>query len=87
MAPYEARYGKKCQTPLHWDEVGKRKLKDVLLIGAASKKIMVIRERLKVAQDQQKSYANTRRRALEFKVGDMVLLKVAPWKRVIRFQK
>ena len=40
-----------------------------------------------MAQDQQKSYADTRRKVLEFEVGDMVFLKVAPWKGVIRFQK
>ena len=50
-------------------------------------KILIIRERLKIAQDRQKSYADTRRKELEFEVGDMVFLKVAPWKGVIRFQK
>ena len=42
---------------------------------------------LKIAQDRQKSYADTRKRELEFEVGDIVFLKVAPCKRVIRFQK
>ena len=41
--------------------------------------------RLKVAQNRKKSYADTRRRVLEFEVGDMVFLKVAPWKGVIQF--
>ena len=80
MAPYEALYGRKYRTPLCWDEIGERKLDDVELIETTSKKIKIIRERLKVAQDRQKSYADTRRRALEFEVGDMVFLKFALWK-------
>ena len=53
------------------------------LIEATSKMVKIIRERLKAAQDQQKSYTDTRKRALEFEVGDMVLFKVAHWKGVI----
>ena len=73
MALYEALFGRKCKTPLD----------DVELIEITSKKIRIIRDRLKVVQDRQKSYADTWRRELEFKVGDMVFLKVAYWKRVI----
>ena len=51
MAPYETLYGRKCRTPICWDEVGKRKLNDVELIEMTSKKIQIIRERLKIAQD------------------------------------
>ena len=87
MAPYETFYGRKCRTPLCWDKVGERKLKDVELIETTSKKVKIIREWLKAAQDRQKSYANTQRKALGFEVGDMVFLKVAHWKGVIRFQK
>ena len=78
MAPYEAHYGRKCQTPLCWDEIGEQKLDDVELIETISKKIKIIRERLKAAQDHQISYADTQRRDLEFEVGDMVFFKVAP---------
>ena len=46
-APYEALYGRKCRTPLCWDEVGERKLNDVELIETTSKNIKIIRERLK----------------------------------------
>ena len=83
MALYEAFYGRKCQTPLYWDEVGERKLEDVELIEATSKKIKIIRERLKMAQDRQKSYVDTQRRDLEFEVGDMIFLNVASWIGVI----
>ncbi|KAI3773384.1 hypothetical protein L1987_47911 [Smallanthus sonchifolius] len=47
----------------------------------------VIRERIKAARDRQKSYADVRRKPLEFQVGDKVLLKVSLWKGVIRFGK
>ena len=83
MAPYEALYGRKCRTPLCQDEVGERKLKDVELIESTSKKVKIIQEKLNATQDRQKSYADTRRMALEFEVGDMVFLKVAPQKKVI----
>ena len=42
---------------------------------------------MKIAQDRKKSYVDSRRRDLEFEVGDMVFLKVVPWKGLIRFQK
>ena len=87
MAPYEALHGRKCQTSLYWDEVGERKLEDIELIEATSKKIKIIRERLKAAQDRQKSYVDIQRKILEFEVGDIVFFKVAPWESVIRFQK
>ncbi|GJW23547.1 putative reverse transcriptase domain-containing protein [Tanacetum coccineum] len=46
-----------------------------------------IKDRLKAARDRQKSYDDKRRKPLEFSVGDYVLLKVSPWKGVIRFGK
>ena len=49
--------------------------------------IATIKERLKAAQDRQKSYADRRRRPLEFQVGDRVMLKVSPWKGTVRFGK
>ncbi|WRX12993.1 Reverse transcriptase domain - like 10 [Theobroma cacao] len=87
MAPYEALYGRKCRTPLCWDEVGERKLVSVELIDLTNDKIKVIRERLKVAQDRQKSYVDKGRKDLEFEIDDRVFLKVSPWKGVIRFVK
>ena len=52
MAPYEALYGRKCWTPLYWDEVGEKKMEDVELIESTLEKVKIIRERLQVAQDQ-----------------------------------
>ena len=87
MTPYEALYGRKCRTPICWDEVGERKLVGLEIFQVTCDKIKVIRDRLKISQDQQKSYSNNRRRDLEFEVGDMVFLRISPWKGVLRFGK
>lgn len=57
------------------------------LIRETTEKIVKIRSRLQAARDRQKSYADTRRRPIEFQVGDRVMLKVSPWKGLIRFGK
>ena len=87
MAPYEALYGRKCRTPLCWDEVGERKLLGPEIVQITIDNVKVIRDRLKIAQDRQKSYANNRRRDLEFQVGDQVFMRISPWKGVLRFGK
>ena len=87
MAPYEALYGQKCRTPVCWDEVGERKLVGPEIIQMTCDKIKVIRDRLKIAQDRKKSYANNRRRDLEFEVGDVVFFRISPWKDILRFGK
>ena len=87
MAPYEALYGRKFQTPICWDEVGERKLVGPEMVQVTCDKIKVIRDRLKIAQDRQKSYANNRCRDLDFEVGDMVFLRISPWKGILRFGK
>ncbi|GKB81019.1 putative reverse transcriptase domain-containing protein [Tanacetum coccineum] len=65
-------------------------LEDILravIVQETTEKISQIKDRLKVAHDRQKSYADKRRKPLEFSVGDYVLLKVSPWKGVVRFGK
>ena len=52
-----------------------------------SKKVKVVRDNLKIARDRQKSYADNRRRDLQFEIGDRVFLKISPWKSVLRFGK
>ncbi|GKB59993.1 putative reverse transcriptase domain-containing protein, partial [Tanacetum coccineum] len=86
-APFEALYGRKCQTPIAWAEVGESKLFGPDIVQETTDKIVQIRERLKAARDRQKSYANNRRKLLEFSVSDKVLLKVSPRKGVVRFGK
>ena len=62
MAPFEALYGRKCTTPVCWDEVGERKIVGLELVQITSEKVKVIRDNLKKARDRQKSYADNRRR-------------------------
>ncbi|GJT70467.1 hypothetical protein Tco_1029753 [Tanacetum coccineum] len=70
-----------------WAEVEEGQLIGPELVQETTKKISQIKDRLKAARDRQKSYANKKRKPLEFSVGDHVLLKVSPWKGVIRFGK
>nr|GEX95216.1 putative reverse transcriptase domain-containing protein [Tanacetum cinerariifolium] len=86
-APFEALYGRKCRTPIAWAEVGESKLFGPEIVHENTDKIVQIKERLKATQDRQKSYADNRRKSLELSVSDKVLLKVSPWKGVVRFGK
>ncbi|GJW02654.1 putative reverse transcriptase domain-containing protein [Tanacetum coccineum] len=65
----------------------KQQLTGPEIIHETTEKIFKIRDRMQAARDRQKSYADKRRRPLEFEVGDKVMLKVAPWKGVMRFGK
>ncbi|KAK6120947.1 hypothetical protein DH2020_045316 [Rehmannia glutinosa] len=85
MAPYEALYGRKCRSPLYWSEVGEKKMLGPELVRQTVEKIAKIQDRIRMAQDRQKSYADRRRKDLQFEVGDNVFLKVAPVRGVIRF--
>nr|GEW50342.1 putative reverse transcriptase domain, ribonuclease H-like domain, aspartic peptidase domain protein [Tanacetum cinerariifolium] len=84
---FEALYGKKCCSPTMWVEIGEGHLIEPELVQETTEKISQIKDRLKAARDRQKSYADKRRKPLEFSVGDYVLLKVSPWKGVVRFRK
>ncbi|GJU93234.1 reverse transcriptase domain-containing protein [Tanacetum coccineum] len=86
-APFEALYGRKCRSSILWAEIGESSLIGPELIQEMTDKVVLIKEKLKAARDRQKSYADNRRKPLEFEVGDRVMLKVSPWKGVIRFGK
>ncbi|GJX72134.1 hypothetical protein Tco_0309305 [Tanacetum coccineum] len=86
-APFEALYRRKCRTTIAWAEVRESHLIGPEIVQETTDKIVQIKERLKAAQDHHKSYADNRRKPLEFSVSDKVLLKVSPWKGVIRFGK
>ncbi|GKF59076.1 putative reverse transcriptase domain-containing protein, partial [Tanacetum coccineum] len=86
-APFEALYGRKCRSPVCWAEVRDVQLTGPEIIHETTEKIVRIRQRLQAARDRQKSYANVRRKPLEFQVGDRIMLKVSPQKGVIRFEK
>ena len=68
-------------------EIGHREIGEKEAVQAVNEKIDQIRARLKATQDRQNSYADKRRKPIEFQVGDQVLLKVSPWKGIIRFRK
>nr|CAD1821670.1 unnamed protein product [Ananas comosus var. bracteatus] len=85
MAPFEALYGRKCRSPLHWSEVGERLALGPDMLQEAEDKVRIARERLLTAQSRQKSYVDKRRRDLEFQIGDHVFLKVSPTRGIRRF--
>jgi hypothetical protein len=85
MAPFEALYGRQCRTPLNWIEPGEKTVFGLDIIVEAEATIRRIQENLKAAKLRQESYANKRRRPLQFEVGDHVYLKVSPMKGVKRF--
>nr|GEU95565.1 hypothetical protein [Tanacetum cinerariifolium] len=84
---FEALYGRKRRSPIMWAEVEEWQLIGPKLVQENTEKISQIKDRLKVTRDRQKSYADKRRKPLEFSVGDYVLLKVSPWKGIVRFGK
>ncbi|GJW18719.1 putative reverse transcriptase domain-containing protein [Tanacetum coccineum] len=86
-APFEALYGRKFRSPVCWAEVGDAQLTGPAIIHETTEKIVQIKSIIQSARDRQKSYANIRRKPLEFQVGDRVMLKVSPWKGVVRFGK
>ena len=85
VAPFEALYGRKCRSPLCWSDAGDRQLVGPDVVQETTDKIAQIRDRISAARDRQKAYADRKRKPQEFEVGDMVLLKVSPWKGVARF--
>ena len=85
MTPFEALYGRKCRTPLCWSDLDEALIIGPEMIQETIETIRKIREHIRIAQSRQKSYADKRRRPLEFQVGDKVFLKVSPTKGIKRF--
>ncbi|GKB85724.1 putative reverse transcriptase domain, ribonuclease H-like domain, aspartic peptidase domain protein [Tanacetum coccineum] len=77
-APFEALYGRKCQSPICWAKVRDVQLTGLKIIHETTEKIVQIRQRLQPVRDRQRSYANVRQKPLEFQVEDRVMLKVSP---------
>jgi hypothetical protein len=86
MVPYEALYGRQCQTPLFWSQTRESQVFRPEVLKDAEKQVQMVHESLTVAQSQQKSYADKRRRDLSFEVGDFVYLKVSPMRGTRRFK-
>jgi transposase InsO family protein len=78
MAPIEMLYGRRCRTPVFWNETEERQVFEPDIIQDTEKQVHIVRENLKVSQSRQKSYAGHRRRDLIFEVGDFLYLKVSP---------
>ncbi|GKC15253.1 putative reverse transcriptase domain-containing protein [Tanacetum coccineum] len=87
VAPFEALYGCKCRSPICWAEVRDRQLTSPEIIHETTEKIVQIKSRIQAARDHRMSYVGVRRKPFEFLIGDKVMLKVSPWKGVIRFGK
>ncbi|GKB10748.1 putative reverse transcriptase domain-containing protein [Tanacetum coccineum] len=86
-APFEVLYGQKWRSPVCWAEVGEVQLTGPEIVQEKTDKIIQIKQRIQVARDRQKSCADLKRKPIEFQVGDRVMLKVSPWKGVVRFGK
>jgi hypothetical protein len=86
MAPYEALYGWQSRTPLFWSQTGESQVFGPEVLKDAEKQVQMVHESLKVAQSQQKSYADKRRRDLSFEIGDFIYLKVSPMIGTCRFR-
>ncbi|GKA29592.1 putative reverse transcriptase domain-containing protein, partial [Tanacetum coccineum] len=82
-APFEALYGRKCRSPVCWAEVGDVQLTGLEKVQETTDKIIQVKQRMQAARDRQKSYADLKRKLMEFEVGDKVMLKVSPWKGVL----
>ena len=78
MTPYEALYRRKSRTPLCWTKLSEKKVIDSDFIQETEEKVKMIRERLKVATDRKKSYADLKRKVIQYEIGKKVFLKVSP---------
>jgi hypothetical protein len=76
MSPFEALYGRRCNTPVSWDNPTDREIVGPNLLKEMEDQIVRIKHNLKASQDRQKSYADKNRTPREFLVGDHVFFKV-----------
>ena len=87
MASYEALYCRKCRTPVCWTDLNKHKVIGPDIVKETEEKVRIIQQRLKTASDRHKSYADFKRKDIEYEVCDKVFLKVSPWRKILRFGK
>ncbi|XP_024963494.1 uncharacterized protein LOC112503732 [Cynara cardunculus var. scolymus] len=85
MAPYEALYGRKCRTPICWNEVGKRAIEGPELLRITTEQVGIAKQKMKEAPSRQKSYVDKHKKHLDFQTGDHVSLKVSPLRGIRRF--
>nr|GEV46579.1 reverse transcriptase domain-containing protein [Tanacetum cinerariifolium] len=84
VAPFEALYGRKCHSHVCWAEVREFQLIGLEIVQETTEKIIQIKQSIQAPRDRQKSHADLKRKPMEFQVGDRVMLKVSPWKGVVR---
>jgi hypothetical protein len=80
MASFEVLYGRRCRTPLNWIELGEKVIFGPDLVEEAESIVRQVQENLKAVKSRQETYANKRRRPLEFEDGNHVYLRVSPMK-------
>jgi hypothetical protein len=85
MSPFKALYGRPCHTPMSWSEPDERVIFGPDIVTEAEEKVKQIQANILTDQSHQKSYADKRRRPLEFEVGDHVYLQISPMKGVHHF--
>ena len=85
MAPYEALYGRKCRTLVCWTYLNEHKVIGPDIVKEIEEKVRVIQQKLNATSNRQKSYADLKRKYIEYEVGDNVFLKVSPWRKILRF--
>jgi len=83
MPPFEALHGRRCRSPIYWEEMGDRRLLGPDMVQETTEKIRIIKKRMKAVQSRQKGYADQRQRLLEFAEGDKTFLKVSSMKGVM----
>ena len=71
---------------MHWSETGESQIFGPEILKEVEQQVQIIRENLRTSQSRQKSYADTRRRELEFEVGDFVFLMVSSIRGIRRFK-
>lgn len=76
MIPFECLYGKRCRTPLCWYESGESVVLGSEIVQQTTKKVKMIQEKMKASLSRQMSYHDKRKKTLEFREGDHVLLRV-----------
>ncbi|GJY26035.1 putative reverse transcriptase domain-containing protein [Tanacetum coccineum] len=78
--PFKALYSHKCRSPICWAEVRDAQLTGPKIVHETTEKIFQIKKRIQATRDRQKSLSDRNCKPMEFQVGDMVMLKVPPWK-------
>ncbi|XP_074300648.1 uncharacterized protein LOC141631947 [Silene latifolia] len=86
MAPFEALYGRKYRSPICWDDSAERRILGPDMVQEMIEQVQVIRQKMKAAQDRQKSYANLRRSEIESNINDKWRMYVSDPSHVLEIE-